>query len=128
MLAPLETIVSLFRMLIRLRGFGTLTSGDKTLEWLFSAVALASVLARLSVRLTLRQYQYSGLNLWLSDLLLIAGLGCAFGSSACDTLVYRLGALQDFEDPSTYLGQVRFLCCGSRCLLCFLMADNCGGT
>ncbi|KAJ4386649.1 hypothetical protein N0V93_009547 [Gnomoniopsis smithogilvyi] len=87
MLTPLETI---------------------TLEWSFSAVALASVVARLLVRLTFKQHQYYGRPIWMTDLLLVAGLGCAIGSSACDTLVYKLGALQDFDNPSEYLGKIRF--------------------
>ncbi|CAN8100598.1 unnamed protein product [Discula destructiva] len=79
-----------------------------TLEWFCCAVALALVLGRFWVRITLHQYQHHGSKLWLSDLLLVAGMACAFGTSTCDTLTFKLGAQEDFSDPSQSLAQIRF--------------------
>lgn len=86
-------------------------------------------MARLVLRLTLHQHQYYGRTIWITDLLLVGGLGCAIGSSACDTLVYKLGALQNFDDPSVYLGKVRpqWLCCRSFLglfVVCGRLADK----
>lgn len=84
-----------------------LTLRPQALEWFCSTIALTFVLARLWVRLTQHQYQFHGAKLWVSDLLLVAGLACAFGCAACDTFSYQLGTMLDFSNPNLHLGQVR---------------------
>lgn len=65
-------------------------------------MALSFLLARLGVRARLRQSRL----FWVSDVLLIVGLGSAIGSSACDTLEFQMGALSDFQSTSERLWKV----------------------
>ena len=82
------------------------------MEWVFFVLAFVFIVARFSVRLSLRQYQA-----WVSDVLLVIALVCTIGNIMCDTLIYKVDGLLEYKHVTQYLGKVsdrRVLAWGSR--------------
>jgi len=56
------------------------------------AIAYLLVSLRLAVRVTVKQS-----HLFLSDVLLVGGALCALGVIICDTVSYRVGAMDNYD-------------------------------
>lgn len=72
---------------------------------MFFALAFVILVARFWVRLSLRQYQA-----WISDVLLVIALVCTMGNIMCDTLIYKVNGLLEYNHVTQYLGKVSDAC------------------
>ncbi|KAH6886884.1 hypothetical protein B0T10DRAFT_539133 [Thelonectria olida] len=74
-----------------------------SIEWTFLALSYVLVIARIYVRLCMRRDR-----LHLSDGWLIAALAAAQGLVICDTLTYKMHAMDNFSITSVSLDKIRF--------------------
>ncbi|RGP77938.1 hypothetical protein FLONG3_3895 [Fusarium longipes] len=74
-----------------------------TFEWSLMVIAYVLVAARFYVRVWLRNAR-----LYSADYLLLVGLACCQGLLICDTLTYRMHAMDDFTMNSVALKKIRF--------------------
>ncbi|KAH7145958.1 hypothetical protein B0J13DRAFT_442618, partial [Dactylonectria estremocensis] len=72
-------------------------------EWTFVVLAFASVSARLYVRIWMRRDR-----LYWSDVWLVTAMAAAFGLVTCDTLTYRMNAMDNFTVTGVSLHKIRF--------------------
>ncbi|KAF4976608.1 hypothetical protein FDECE_18456 [Fusarium decemcellulare] len=72
-------------------------------EWTFLALAYVFVAGRIYVRLAMRN-----LKLYSADYWLIVGLISCQGLLICDTLTYKMNAMDDFTVSNTPLKKIRF--------------------
>ncbi|KAM5343667.1 hypothetical protein ACJ41O_012204 [Fusarium nematophilum] len=73
------------------------------IEWTFMALCYALVSARIYVRIWMR-----GNKLYSADYWLIAGLMSAQGLLICDTLTYKMNAMDNFTISNESLDKIRF--------------------
>ncbi|CAI6100647.1 unnamed protein product [Clonostachys chloroleuca] len=72
-------------------------------EWALLSLALVLVAARMFARIHLNKDK-----LHLADIFLLMASACALALVVCDTLVYNIGTMHNFEDPGAYTLLIRF--------------------
>uniref|UniRef100_A0A8H7KEK0 Rhodopsin domain-containing protein n=1 Tax=Bionectria ochroleuca TaxID=29856 RepID=A0A8H7KEK0_BIOOC len=72
-------------------------------EWTLLSLALVLVAARVFARIHLNKDK-----LHLADIFLLVASACALALVVCDTLVYNVGTMHNYEDPGTYTLLIRF--------------------